>query len=88
MGSFIILIDFLSVGCTHIKILRLMWYLHHSNISKIRMSNELQLTIAIGVIILLGSWAGGPEFINKAGVGIFIIWIVGIIAIKVFGEKK
>ena len=52
------------------------------------MSNELQLTIAIGVIILLGSWAGGPEFINKAGVGIFIIWIVGIIAIKVFGEKK
>jgi len=48
---------------------------------------QMQLTIAIAVIAILGGMLS-PEFLNKVGIGLPVIWIVGVIAIQIFKKSE
>ena len=49
---------------------------------------EIQWTVAIGALSLLVSWVAGPEGVDPFIIPILIIWIGGVIAIKINRNKK
>ena len=50
--------------------------------------NEIQWTVGIGAFSLLISWVAGIEAVDPLIIPIIIIWIGGVIAIKINRNKK